>query len=589
MAEDLFRLFSARVKDLSKYLFSITALLFLISFIYYLGFTLTEETKIFFTSVFRIIFLILAISKFIPEFISLEFKGFFTTIFRVLFLLLTVGVFYSNFILEGSDKSFWSILNGNTIILSTIFLLCLSEIKRLFDNITNFNIPPAFVFSISFLIIIVAGTGLLMLPNSHTVPISLIDSFFTSVSAVCVTGLVVVDTSATFTQLGKIIILSLIQIGGLGIMTFTGFFSYIFTSRATFQQRLLLKDLFSSNSLSNLFKILTKIILFTFLIEIVGSLIIFINLDENTPDRILFSAFHSISAFCNAGFSTISDGMYSSVLRDNYGFQFVIAILIILGGIGFPVLLKIYALAKHLFLVFIRRIRRKRKPVLADKFEVGDKIVLLTTLSLIIAGSLLYYFFEKGNNAEEMGNFKKMFTAFFNSVTARTAGFNINDITRFGYPAVFLTILLMWIGASPGSTGGGIKTTTFALALKVAWSNIRGKQVVEIYNREISSGTISRVLSIVILSILFIVSGFFCLLLTEPDKNPVYLLYESVSAFSTVGLSIAGTSSFSAAGKLILIFLMFIGRVGPLTLLTGFLISGSKKYYKFPETAIPIN
>jgi trk system potassium uptake protein len=399
----------------------------------------------------------------------------------------------------------------------------------------------------------------------------------------------VVDTANSFTQLGKIIILCLIQIGGLGIMTFTGFFSYIFTSSSSFHGRLLLKDIFSSQSIGNLFKILTKIILFTFLTELVGALLIYSSLYENVPDKIFFSLFHAVSAFCNAGFSSISGGMYSIEIRDNYSLQLTVASLIILGGIGFPVLLKVYSYVKHLLLVLIKKIGRKRLPVIKEKLDVGSKIALGTTLFLIVGGTLLYYFFEKDNGLYGMSNFRMGLTAFFNSITARTAGFNINDISHYGYPAVFLTILLMWIGASPSSTGGGIKTTTFAIALKAAWNNIRGKQVLEISNREISKATISRVLTIIILSFAIIGTGFFCLLFSEPEKNPVHLLYESVSAFSTVGLSIANTSTFSQNGKIILMLLMFIGRVGPLTFMAGFLISYKKKYHKYPETEIAIN
>ena len=428
-----------------------------------------------------------------------------------------------------------------------------------------------------------------MLPKAHTLPLTFLDSFFTSVSAVCVTGLVVVNTATAFTPLGKIIIICLIQIGGLGIMTFTGFFSFIFTSGSSFRDRLLLKEIFSSQSLENLFKLLTKIISWTFLTEIAGAILIYSSLDQDSSNKVFFSLFHAVSAFCNAGFSTLSDGLFSAGIRHNYSVQIIVALLIILGGIGFPVLLNGYSYFKHLIIVLIRKVQMKRIPVIHTQRNISGRIALFMTFFLILAGTGLYYLFESGNSLSEMGNSQKFMVSFFGSVSARTAGFNITDISLWGYPTAFLMIFLMWIGASPGSTGGGIKTTTFAIAFRSAYNNIKGRQHLVIGNREIGSNTIIRVLSIIFLSLLIIGAGFFCLLLTEPGEIPVHLLFESVSAFSTVGLSLADTSSFSQAGKIVVILLMFIGRVGPLTLLTGLLVSYHKEYSRYPEIDIIIN
>ncbi|MDO9340113.1 MAG: potassium transporter TrkG [Bacteroidales bacterium] len=415
------------------------------------------------------------------------------------------------------------------------------------------------------------------------------DSLFTSVSAVCVTGLVVVDTATSFTPLGKIIIICLIQIGGLGIMTFTGFFSFIFTSSSSFRDRLLLKEIFSSQSLDNLFKLLTKIILWTFLTEITGAILIYSSLDLDSKNNVLFSIFHAVSAFCNAGFSTLSDGLFSASIRHNYSIQITVALLVILGGIGFPVLLNIYSYFKQFIIVLIRKVQMRRIPVIHTQMNISGRVVVFMTLFLIVAGTGLYYLFESEHSLSGMDNTQKFIISFFGSVSSRTAGFHITDISLWGYPTVFLMIFLMWIGASPGSTGGGIKTTTFAIALRSAYNSIKGRQHLVIGNREISSGTIIRVLAIIFLSILIITAGFFCLLLTEPGKNPVHLLFECVSAFSTVGLSLANTSSFSQAGKIVVILLMFIGRVGPLTLLTGLLVSYHKSYSRYPEIDIIIN
>ncbi|MCU0409216.1 MAG: hypothetical protein MUD02_09740, partial [Bacteroidales bacterium] len=438
-------------------------------------------------------------------------------------------------------------------------------------------------------LVILLGAGMLMLPRAQAVDLSIVDVFFTSASAVCVTGLSVVDTESSFTMMGKTIILVLIQLGGLGMMTFTGFFSFIFTSRATLQERMLIRDLFSAESLNNLFKLLIKIVLFTFLIEGTGALVIYFSLAANVPDRIFFSVFHSVSAFCNAGFSTLSAGMMSPGLAGNYTLLTMISLLIILGGLGFPVLLKLYAVIKRRILSAWDAITGRRIIMRIEKFDASSKIAFRATIFLIVAGLAFLYFLEDDRTLSGLPLREKLFLSYFNSVTARTAGFNMSDLSLLGFPSLIIMIGLMWIGASPGSTGGGIKTTTFSLAVRVAWNTVRGRRNLEISGREINPGTVSRVLSIIILSLIVIAAGFFCLLLTEEGKEPVSLLFETVSAYSTVGLSVAGTPGFSEPGKIILMLIMFIGRVGPLTLLTGLFISKRRKLFSYPSGDILIN
>lgn len=592
LVSDSYKIFEEWFKGLCRFFFSITLFLFLLGFVFYIGFRYSPETSAGLKSAFRISFLVLFLSKYIPEILNfreIKFKVI-SLLFRILILLFTLCVFLANFIpLIDNDKSIWKPFYGNTSILIAVFLIGLSEVSRLVKFISIVKIPPALVFAFSFLLIIFIGCGLLLLPNAHNGILSFTDSLFTSVSAVCVTGLIVVDTATSFTTLGQIIILCLIQIGGLGIMAFTGFFSYIFSSGSSFRDRLLLKEIFSMESLSNLFKLLIKIILLTFLTEISGALLIYGSLSFNVDNKIFFSIFHSVSGFCNAGFSTMSDGLFSPAMRYNFPVHIYIALLIILGGIGFPVLINIYSYFKYLIISFIRRLRLKRLPVKPEKRNISTLIVLFMTLLLIVGGGSLYYVFESERSLLGLSDTQKILTSFFGSVSARTAGFNIVDISNWSYPTIFLIIFLMWIGASPGSTGGGIKTTTFALAFRSAWNNIRGREHLRIGNREVGNNTITRVLSIIFLSILVITTGFFCLLLSEPGKNPVHLLFESFSAFSTVGLSLANTASFSQTGKIVVIFLMFIGRVGPLTLLTGIMLSHHKRYSRYPEVDIIIN
>jgi potassium uptake TrkH family protein len=572
-----------------RLIFTISLFLFFACFLYYIGFTNTEENILKLIATFRILFVVLFITKFLPELLHFRRKTTISTVFELLVFLFSTFILLSNFSIVTSNKPFWAFFFGNIPVISAMFIIAISEISVFARVISSINVPPALLFSGSFLIIIIIGAGLLMLPRAHHIPLTFLDSLFTSVSAVCVTGLIVVDTASAFTPLGKVIILCLIQIGGLGIMTFTGFFSFVFASGSSFRDRLLLKEIFSSQSLESLFKLLTKIILWTFITEGVGAIIIFYSLDIDSDNKFLFAIFHSISAFCNAGFSTITDGLFSTGLKNNYHIQFTIALLIILGGIGFPVLLNIYSFFKQIIIVLIRKIIRKRIHLIHTQMNISGRIAVLMTFVLIVLGTGLYYLFESGNSISGLSNGDKLIVSFFGSVSARTAGFNIADISLWGFPTIFLMIILMWIGASPGSTGGGIKTTTFAIAFRSAYNSIKGRQYLKIGNREIGSGTIERVLAIITLSLLVITIGFFCLMISEPAKNPIHLLFEAVSAFSTVGLSLAETSTFSHYGKIVVICLMFIGRVGPLTLLTGLLLSNKAKYSRYPEIDIVIN
>jgi potassium uptake TrkH family protein len=486
------------------------------------------------------------------------------------------------------NQTIQQFLGGKSSLILISFVLIFSEADKIFFGISSLKIPPTLLFVLSFLIIILIGSGLLMLPKAHTLPITYLDALFTSTSAVCVTGLIVLDTSTAFTTTGQIIILVLIQIGGLGIMTFTGFLAYIFTGTASLSDRMMLKDILSSENLGSLFRVLIKILLITFLTEFIGAVFIYFNTPGEVADKMLFSVFHSISAFCNAGFSTLPQGLSTDIVHYNYNIHFIAAFLIILGGIGFPVLLVLIKSFTRFFVAISHKVQHKKKLYFGSR-DMNTSIVLTTTIALLVTGTAIYYLLEKDSSLSGLTPYQQVVTAFFGSVSARTAGFNIVDISLWTYPTVFIMIFLMWVGASPGSTGGGIKTTTFAVAIRAAVNFVRGRNNLEIRHREIGSGTILRVTVVIILSIVIIFSGFLGLLIFEPSKNPVHLLFESFSAFGTVGLSLVNTATLNENSKWIIIFLMFIGRIGPVTLLTGIFISQRKKYYKFPVQDIIIN
>jgi potassium uptake TrkH family protein len=589
VAVDRYKAFLKWFSGFCRFILIVSLTLFILGLIFYIGFRNSEENSLGLKYSFRVIFLLVFFAQIIPGILTFKWENSISQVLRLLLLLLLTIVLLSNFNLVNIREPLKHLLVGNFQIILGILIIGISELSVLQKVISTIKIPPGFIFSVSFLLIIFIGSGLLMMPKAHSGNLSYIDSLFTSVSAVCVTGLVVADTATTFTILGKIIIMLLIQVGGLGIMTFTGFFSFIFASGSSFRNNLVLKELFSTETMNNLFKLLAKIIIFTLLIEGIGALIIYSSLDMGNHDEWLFSVFHAVSAFCNAGFSTLSGNLYSADIRYNTTLQLSVAILIILGGIGFPVLLSLYASFKYLIVTIVRKLRGKLRPVKPEKKNVAVSIVLFMTFILILVGTFLYYLFESEKSLNGMDNIQKIIISFFGSVSARTAGFNVIEITLWSYPTIFLMIFLMWIGASPGSTGGGIKTTTFALAIRTTWNFIRGKEQLKIGNREISNSTITRVLSIIFLSFILIGSGFFSLLLSEPGKDPVKLLFECFSAYATVGLSIVDSATLTSAGKIVDMILMFVGRVGPLTLLTGFLLSSRKRYSRYPEVEIMIN
>ncbi len=585
---DYLKVIISGLKGLSNFVFSVSTIFFIALFFFHIGFFEPGLYHFDITETYKITFLALFISKTILEVIHFKKRKIHIWIFDGIVFLFGLGVLFFNFKTGNSINQYNAVFIGKAPIIIISTILILTELNKLLNVINSFNIPPALLFVLSFLLIIIIGSGLLMLPNAHTQPISYLDALFTSTSAVCVTGLIVVDTATAFTPLGKIIIISLIQIGGLGIMTFTGFFSYMFTGSASFRERMLLRDMLSAENLGNLFKILSKILLITFLTELIGALIIYLNISGDFEGKFFFAVFHSISAFCNAGFSTLSEGLYSAPVRMNYNIHVMVAILIILGGIGFPVLLHLYKSAKR-FLVIIARKLNGKKTIYIKSNDINTSIVLTTTIILLVLGMAVYYLLEKDTSLRNMSNYHQIIVTFFGSVSARTAGFNVADISRWSYPTIFFMIFLMWVGASPGSTGGGIKTTTFAVALRATFSFVRGKKHLEIKNREIGSATLTRVLVIITLSILVILTGFMALLITDPGKNPIYLLFESFSAFGTVGLSLVNTGTLSENSKWIVIFLMFIGRVGPLTLLSGILVSNKKQHYRYPVQDVIIN
>lgn len=452
---------------------------------------------------------------------------------------------------------------------------------------------PAQLFIISFMGLIVTGALLLMLPNATYGGISFIDALFTSTSAVCVTGLIVVDTSSFFTPFGQMLIMLLIQAGGLGILTFASYFSYFFKGGSTYENQIALSDISNSNKIGEVFTTLKRILGITFFVELVGAVFIFINIDKvlisSYSDRIFFSVFHSISAFCNAGFSTLPQGMMQDGFVTNYALQFIIVVIFVFGGLGFPIVINVLRYAKHFikrYMLFFMSGKADYKPRI---LTLSSKINLITTFSLILIGTVLIYAKEYYNTLNGHHGFGKVITALFTATTPRTAGFNSIDFSQLHFSSVIIIILLMWIGASPASTGGGIKTSTFAIATLNFLSLAKGKDKIEIWRREIADISVRRAFATMTLSLVIIGFGIFFIAHFDPNIKLLDIAFECFSAYSTVGLSLGITGDLSSDSKIVLIIIMFIGRVTMLSILIAFFKKVKALNYRYPTEEILIN
>lgn len=445
------------------------------------------------------------------------------------------------------------------------------------SRLTTYKIHPPALLIISFLFLILLGTGMLLVPKATVASgISFIDALFTSTSAVCVTGLIVVDTGSHFTFTGQLVILFLIQLGGLGIMTLTTFIAFLFSNSSELKEYATLREMLDEETTGKIKRTVILIVVMTFIIEAAGALLIYHSLDgtpyTNMKDRIYFSIFHSVSAFCNAGFSLEQQGLAVPYLSVNAVFLSTIMLLIVAGGLGFPVLSNLGS-----FLIP----KKKKAGAKLKRLTLHSKIVLSTTAILLFSGAVSFYILEYNNSLAPQDEFSVFLHAAFQSVTLRTAGFNTLDFSAFTAPTYFMMIFFMWIGASPASTGGGIKTTTFTVAILNLISLGRGRKYVELDGREISGNSIIKAFATIILSVFFIGGAVFVLLITDPAIPLMPLIFEVVSAFSTVGLSAGITSSLSPEGRIVIVILMFIGRIGLLTILFTLFRQQSRGNYRY--------
>ncbi len=432
------------------------------------------------------------------------------------------------------------------------------------------KLHPSILVLISFLLAILVGAVLLKLPvSTETGFISWVDALFTAASAVCVTGLVVVDTGSYFTQFGQTVILVLIQIGGLGVMTISVMLFRWLGRSISIRHRMVMQDLFAHTPRSDIFALVRRILFFTFGAEFLGAVALLIRWNGEQPfPRLLFSSiFHSVSAYCNAGFSLFSDNMMR--YRDDLTVNATICILIVAGGIGFPVLHD------------LRNWLGKKKTERA-RLSVQTKTVLATTAVLIVGGALMFGYLEGSGGGDGGSTAHRVLVPLFQSITCRTAGFNTVDIGSLKDATLAMMIFLMFFGASPGSCGGGVKTTTLAILSAFTLSRLRRKKRVNLFRKSIPHETIARSVSLTLVSLSVIGIVLFLLLAGDsasghpsagPQRTFLAYLFETVSAFGTVGLSMGLTPDLSVWDKCWVIGMMIVGRVGVLSF--GYILVGS--------------
>jgi len=523
---------------------------------------------------------------------SIFFKGS-TTARKVFITQLVIGVFlvlffFPNFVVSYGD-TFEYYLYQTSGIQMLSFLLFFLELSRMEINLLIKVLNPAQLFMVSFAFFIFVGATLLMLPMSTTVPINFLDAVFTATSAVCVTGLTVVDTATRYTFLGKFVILALIQIGGIGVMTITSFFGIFFKEKSSLREQSMLRDYLSEDSFDAILKSLMKVVLITLMIEAIGAAFIYLSLEQNAlgsvSDNLRFSIFHSVSAFCNAGFSTLTDNLYDARVRSNISVHMWIANLVVLGGIGFPVLLNLYMYCKSQVKWLYEYFRIRKSYVhRVNMITLNSKIVMFSTFLLLLLGTISFMYFEANHTQAGMDIKSRLAMSYFQSVTPRTAGFNAFSMSALSMPSILIITFLMWIGASPVSTGGGIKTSTFALAILNSMRIIKGKNHIEIHKYEIHEYSVNKAFAIITISIFVIILGAFGIYVFDGKFGMLRIIFESFSAFGTVGLSLDLTPHLSDPSKFILILLMYIGRMGSITLLLslakGF---GGNSLYRYPK------
>jgi trk system potassium uptake protein len=469
----------------------------------------------------------------------------------------------------------------------SLYMLVLLTIELLETKVhlKTLQLKPTVTFIMSFVILILIGTGLFMMPKMTNAPegIRFIDALFMATSASCVTGLSVIDVGTYFTFSGQVVLLVLIQMGGLGILTFATFFASLMRQGVGIKQHVAMHQILESETLFSTKGLLRKLIFLTFFIEGIGAVIIFMTWGreaqfDNLGIKIFYSIFHSVSAFCNAGFSLYPAGLFTEPVRFSYLMHLAIAGLIIFGGLGFPTILD----------VFSPKAMRARMDAPWKNWKLLTRVTIYTSAVLIGMGTIGFFLLEYYNTLSSLNFAEALITSFFQSVTTRTAGFNTVDISALTVPTLMMFMFLMFIGASPGSTGGGIKTTTFVVVLLSVLTTIRNKRYLEVGHRTIPHSVSYKAFAVFTFAALINLLFIFILTISDPKFDIMRLAFEQVSAFATVGLSTGITAGLSDVGKTVIILSMYIGRVGTLTLALALSTRAFTTAYKYPATHLVV-
>ncbi len=565
------------------------------------GFVLNETEALYISKIYNFtwwFYLIVFTGRLILTWTEITRKAIFLTIMLGIMFYLSLIAKFVNVTETSSWFVIWNFLKSKYFIVALIGIFAVLNVSKGVVNFINKKTNPALLLVAGFALIIFFGTLLLLLPRStiEHFRLPLADALFVSTSAVCVTGLSPIDLAQTFTLEGQIVIMLLIQIGGLGVMTITSFFALFFMGSTSLYNQFALRDMVGSDAFGSLISTLLNILIFTFTIEAVGALLIWISIHSTMNmtinEEIFFSVFHAVSAFCNAGFSTLTGNLGNpAILYDHNWFYIIISILIILGGIGFPILVNFKnVIVFHIKSFWMKLFKKNYKQIRYQHLtNINTKIVIVTTSILIVFGTIIIAILEWNNAFVHMDFEDKIVQSFFNSVTPRTAGFNSVDLTHFSLLTIIVYSVLMWIGGGSQSTAGGIKVNTFAVAISNFFSVIRGRTSVTLFNREISAESVRRASATIFGSLITIILFFLILVAMEPEISPKGLLFETISAYCTVGSSLNITPLLADNSKVIMSVLMFIGRVSLITILMSVIQQKGNTKYRYPKDNVIIN
>ena len=582
-----------------RFLAIVASLLLIVAFIYEHGFVISYADVETLSKVYHgvwIVFLVDIISHLLLRFgCTRQQMNIMSWLLVSLYLLTLVPVIFHQPD-DGPIKQFWLLMNSRTYRLVMSMLLAFVTLSGGISRLLSRKANPSVILAISFLFIILVGTGLLLLPRCTYDGISWIDALFLSTSAVCVTGMSPIDITQTFTEPGLAVLMTLFQIGGLGVMTFTSFFTLFFMGNTSIYNSMMVRDMVSGNSLNSLLSTLLYILSFTIVIEATGAFLIWSDihgtLGYELTDEIKFSVFHAVSAFCNAGFSTLPNGLANPLVFGSHApFYLYLSILIMLGGIGFPILVNF----KDTIVSFLHRLwtllryHHWEGRKLYHAYNLNSRIVLIMTAFLLIVPTICFAVLEWNGALLGLTTEDKLTHAFFMAVCPRSAGFASIDPVTWSTSSMIMFAVLMWIGGGAQSTAGGVKVNTFAVMLLNLRSMLRGSDRVEVFHRELSHSSIRRANTTVLLSIAALGLSIFIMNMLEPEVPLRSVFFECLGALSTDGVSLGATSMLHDEGRLFMIPLMFIGRLGVLTIMMGLVKQKKVVNYRYPVGEIIIN